>query len=129
MAQQTYLCTVTRMRIRNPLVLPAFIWASARAAAVARKTPGNVRTRLLGFPPFPIFSTLSVWESAEAMAAFAKSPAHRVAMENMPKWAARGRFVTFPTETRRVGWRRAGRMLRDPDAIWTPQSQYRRPAA
>jgi heme-degrading monooxygenase HmoA len=126
---QTYLCTVTRMRVRNLLMLPAFIRASAAAAVAARKTPGNVSTRLLGFPPFPIFSTKSVWESPEAMAAFAKSPVHRECMEKMPKWSARGRFVTFPTETRRVSWRRAGRMLRDPDAVWTPESQYRRPAA
>jgi len=129
MAEKTYLCTVTRMRVRNLRVLPAFIKASAGAAIAARRTPGNVRTRLLGMPPFPIFSTLSVWESPEAMAAFAKSPVHRDCMANMPKWAARGRFVTFSTETPRVSWRRAGRMLRDPDAVWTPQSQYRRPAA
>jgi heme-degrading monooxygenase HmoA len=128
MAQATYICTATRIRVRNPLHLPAFVRASFACLVAARRTPGNVRTRLLGLPPFPIFSTLSVWESREAMAQFVRSPAHRAAMENMPRWAAHGRFVTFTTETPRVGWRRAGRMLRDPDADWTPRAQYRRPA-
>jgi quinol monooxygenase YgiN len=128
MAKGPYICTVTRIRVRNPLRLPAFLWWSFRAAIAARRTPGNVRTHLLGLPPFPIFSTLSVWESREAMTAFVRTPAHRVCMEKMPAWAARGRFVTFETETPRVGWLRAGRMLRDPDADWTPTTQYRRPA-
>jgi heme-degrading monooxygenase HmoA len=127
-SKATYFCTATRIRVRNPLHLPAFVWASFAAGVAAKRTPGNVRTRLLGLPPFPIFSTLSVWESREAMAQFVRSPAHRTCMEKMPSWAAHGRFVTFTTETPRVGWRRAGRMLRDPDAVWTPKSQYRRPA-
>ncbi|HZS15387.1 MAG TPA: hypothetical protein VFC09_12385 [Candidatus Dormibacteraeota bacterium] len=128
-AEKTYVCTVTRMRVRNPLVLPAFVWASARAAWTARRSPGNVRTRLLGLPPFPIFSTLSVWESRAALNRFAMSPGHAQAASRMGHFAARGRFRTFETTTPRVGWRTAGRMLREPDAVWTPQVQYRRDAA
>ncbi len=129
MAEKTWICTVTRMRVRNPLVMPMFVFASFRAAWAASRTPGNARVRLLGLPPFPIFSTLSVWESREAMHRFAGSPAHRAAMAGMSRWAARGRFTTFETETPRVGWRRAGRMLREPDALWTRKVQYRRNAA
>jgi len=128
-AETTYICTVTRMRVRNPLLIPAFVGASARAALAARRTPGNVRTRLLGFPPIPIFSTLSVWESRAALNRFAMSPEHRQAASRMGRFAARGRFRTFETTTRKVGWRMAGRMLREPDAVWTPQMQYRRDAA
>lgn len=126
--QATYYCTVTRMRVRNPLVLPAFVWTSVRIALAARRSPGNVSTRLLGLPPFPIFSTLSVWETREALNSFAVSREHQAAARQMGRFAARGRFTTFQTETPRVGWRRAGRMLRDPDSIWTPQGRYRRPA-
>jgi heme-degrading monooxygenase HmoA len=128
MEPRTYLCTVTRMRVRNPLVIPMFVVASMWAAIAARRTPGNVRTWLLGMPPFPVFWTLSVWESREALDAFAGSPAHRYVMQRMPKWAARGRFTTFTTDTRRVGWLRAARMLREPDALWTPKVRYRRNA-
>jgi hypothetical protein len=73
MAKGTYVCTATRMRVRNPLHLPAFLFWSFRAALAALRTPGNVRTKLLGLPPFPIFLTLSVWESREAMNAFVRS--------------------------------------------------------
>jgi len=127
--EATYICTVTRMRVRNPLVMPAFVLASARAALAARRTPGNVRTRLLGFPPFPIFSTLSVWESRAALNRFAMSPEHGQAASRMGRFAARGRFRTFETTTRNVGWRMAGRMLREPDAVWTPQMRYIREAS
>lgn len=125
----TYICTVTRMRTRNPLVLPLFLYWSFRAALAAWRTPGNRRTRLLGLPPFPIFLTLSVWDSREALDAFVQSPVHRVCMAHMAAWASRGSFTTFPTETRRVGWVRAMRMLRDPDSVWTPQGRTRRAAA
>ena len=126
MAEGPYICTVTRMRVRNPLVLPLFVAASFWAAWAAWRSPGNVRVRLLGLPPFPIFSTLSVWESREALNAFVGTRAHRYCMRNMSSWAAKGRFVTFPTETRRVGWREGGRRLRQPDALWTRKAQYRR---
>jgi len=130
MASETpYICTVTRLRVRNPLVLPLFVYWSFRAAWAAMRTPGNRRTRLLGLPPFPIFHTLTVWESREALDAFVRTPAHRVCMAKMSAWAARGSFTTFPTETRRVGWRRAMGMLRDPDAVWTPDGGSRRRAA
>jgi heme-degrading monooxygenase HmoA len=129
MSQATYFCTVTRLRVRGVRQLRAFLRASTAAGAAARRTPGNVRTRVLGLPPFLTFSTLTVWESHEAMSSFVRTPEHRVCMQHMADWAARGKFVTFETETPRVGWRRAGRMLREPDAVWTPQGQYRRTAA
>jgi heme-degrading monooxygenase HmoA len=124
----TYICTVTRLRVRGLGQLPGFLRASAAAARAARETPGNVRTRLLGMPPLLTFSTMSVWESREALQAFVRSDAHRVCMAGMAGWAARGRFVTFTTATPRVGWRHAGRRLRDPDATWTPQGTTRRAA-
>jgi len=128
-SEATYICTVTRLRARNPLVLPQFLFWSFRAAWAALRTPGNRRTKLLGLPPFPIFLTLTVWDSREALDAFVRTPAHRVCMSKMSTWAARGSFTTFPTETRRVGWLRALRMLRDPDSVWTPEGRTRRAAA
>jgi hypothetical protein len=126
---QTYICTATRLRVRGVRQLPAFLRASSAAAAAAKRTPGNAGTRVLGVPPLLTFSTMSVWESREAMQEFARSPEHRLCMVNMPAWARRGKFVTFTTETPRPGWRLAGRKLRDPDAVWTPQGQTRRPTA
>jgi heme-degrading monooxygenase HmoA len=124
-----YLCTATRLRVRGPRQLGAFLRVSAAAAKAARNTPGNLRTRLLGMPPLLTFQSLSVWESREAMLQFVKSPEHRAAMAQIPELALRSRFVTFETQTPRVSWRRAGRMLRDPDAVWTPEGEYRRTPA
>jgi heme-degrading monooxygenase HmoA len=128
MEQATYICSATRIRVRNPLHLLPFLVASARASVVARRTPGNVRTRLLGLPPFPVFFTFTVWESPEAMADFVKTPVHREAMAAMPRWARRGSFVRFESSSRRPSWRAAFRALRDPDGVWTPQGAVRRAA-
>jgi heme-degrading monooxygenase HmoA len=124
-----YLCTTTRLRVRGLGQLGEFLRVSAAAARAARNTPGNHSTRLLGLPPLLTFSTLSVWESREAMTQFVRSTEHRECMARMPALARRGRFVTFETQTPRVGWRRAGRMLRDPDATWTPEGETRRQAS
>ncbi len=124
-----YICTVTRLRVRNPLVLPLFLFWSFRAAWVAWRTPGNRRMRLLGLPPFPVFLTLTVWDSRESLNAFVRSPTHRYCMEKMQDWAARGSFVTFTTETRRVGWVRGIRKLGESASVWTPPAPQRSTAA
>jgi heme-degrading monooxygenase HmoA len=121
-----YICSATRIRVRGPRQLFGFLRASAVTTLVARRTPGNARTRLLGMPPFLIFHTLTVWESEAAMMNFVSSPQHRVAMAGFEEWTERGRFVRFSSETRRVGWRRAFRALRDPDGSYQRGAGYTR---
>ena len=127
MADQ-YVCSVTRIRLRGLRHVPRFIRASATSTLVARRTPGNVRTRLLGLPPILWFHTLTVWESQSAMQQFVKSPEHRAAMAMFEDVAEVARFVHFPTETRRIGWRRAFRALRDPDGSYRRGAGYTRRA-
>jgi len=124
----SYICVATRLRLASPRHLPAFLRASLATARVARSTPGVVRTRLLGLPPLLVFHTLSVWESEAAMTEFVRSPEHRAAMAGFETWAEMGRFVRFSSETRRVGWRRAMRALRDPDGIYQRGAGYSRRA-
>jgi heme-degrading monooxygenase HmoA len=125
-ARPTYICSATRLRVNRPGSLIPFLRASLSAGAVARRTPGNVSTRLLGMPPFPVFFTFTVWESPEAMHEFVKTEQHRVAMAGMAKWARHGKFVRFAATRRRPGWRQAFRALRKPDGVWTPEGQTRR---
>lgn len=114
---EPYVCVVTRLHARGPLVLPPFLRASFQVSRTARRTPGNVRTRLLGFPPLLTFFTVTVWESAEAMMTFVKSPEHREAMAHMDDWASAGEFVQFSATTAGVGWRAARRHLRSTAAV------------
>jgi heme-degrading monooxygenase HmoA len=119
-----YLCVATRLRVRGPRVLPAFFRASASARRAARRTAGNVRTRLLGLPPFPTYYTLTVWESEAAMHSFVSTPEHRAAMTLMDDVATAGAFVEFRSPTPRVGWRAAMRRLRTDSAVHhQPQTQ------
>jgi heme-degrading monooxygenase HmoA len=113
-------CSVTYLRVRNPLVLPAFLLQTWRVVRAARRTPGFVRYRLLGLPPLPFYWTLTVWESPAAMSAFVNTPEHRQAMAAMPRWGRLGKFARFSSHTRRVGWRRALPHLHQPDGVWTP---------
>jgi heme-degrading monooxygenase HmoA len=122
----TYICAATRIRVRGPRQLAAFLRASAAAHRAARRTEGNARSRLLGIPPLLWFHTLSVWESEQAMLAFLKSPEHRAAMAGFEEWAEVGRFVRFTSETRRVSWRRAFRSLRTPDGSYRRGEGYTR---
>ncbi|TMB91789.1 MAG: DUF3291 domain-containing protein [Chloroflexi bacterium] len=119
-------CSVTYLRVRNPLVIPAFVLQSFRVARAARRTPGYVTHHLLGLPPFPFFFTYSVWESPEAMNAFVATSEHRTAMAAMARWGRLGKFARFSSEKRRVGWRRALAHLRNPDGVWTPTGAHRR---
>lgn len=121
-----YVCSSTRMRIRSPLQILPFLWASARATIAARRTPGVKRVRVLGFPLFPVYLTLTVWESEEAMVRFVGTSAHRHAMAGFETWARTGRFVRFTSDTRWVSWRRAFTELRDPDGIYERGVGYTR---
>jgi heme-degrading monooxygenase HmoA len=118
-----YHCSATRLRVRGLRVLPGFFRHSFAATLAARGTPGVVRARLLGMPPFPVYFTLTVWESEKAMRDFVKTPAHREAMSHMAEYARTGRFASFSSESRRVGWRRALRELRRPAGVWPREAQ------
>jgi heme-degrading monooxygenase HmoA len=121
---EPYVCSVTYLRVRNPLVLPAFFLNTWRVTRAARRTPGYVSHRLLGMPPLPFYWTLSVWASPAAMRAFVATPEHRRAMEGMAVWGRLGKFARFTSAKRRVAWRRALPHLRHADGVWTPASIY-----
>src|ERR1700758_5337368 len=92
-------CSVTYLRVRNSLVLPAFLLQTWRVVRAARRTPGFVRYRLLGLPPLPFYSTLTGWEWRPARTAFVNTPEHRQAMAAMPRWGRLGKFARFSSPT------------------------------
>jgi hypothetical protein len=117
--EEGFVCSVTYMRVRHPLVIPAFIWYSARVALAARRVPGNVSVRLLGLPPLPFFWTLTVWESEAALGEFLVSPQHAAVMPRIGRFASVGKFARFRSARRRVGWRSGWRQLRNPRGVFT----------
>jgi hypothetical protein len=124
-----YLCSATYLRVRGPLQVLPFLVASFRATLAAWRTPGVARVRLMGFPLVPVYLTLTVWESEEAMLRFVRSGGHRAAMAGFERWAGRAKFVRFSSDTRRVGWRRAFAELRDPDGTYSRAAGYWRRSA
>ncbi len=126
MTEQGYVCSATHLRVRGPLQLLPFLWASLRATIAAYRTPGVKRVKLLGFPLFPVYMTLTVWESEAAMLQFVKAEGHRAAMAGFEKWSQAAKFVRFTSETPRVSWRRAMAELRDPDGTYVRGQGYTR---
>ena len=79
------LASVTRLRVRGILYLPAFLWYTFRSQRQVIRAPGFAGGRLLVDAHWT-FWTLTVWESEKAMKAFRGSGAHSQVMPRLPKW-------------------------------------------
>lgn len=79
------LISVTRLRVRSPRYLPAFMWASLTSARQARRAPGFLGGQLAA-EPGRSFWTLTAWTDLAAMRAYRGSGAHRRAMSGLRRW-------------------------------------------
>lgn len=79
------LISVTRLRLRSPLYLPAFFGYAIPSTAQAKRAPGNLNTRTRRRAK-NAFWTLTVWESETAMRAYMNSGSHRQAMPKLAQW-------------------------------------------
>lgn len=77
--------SVTRLRLRSPLYLPAFFWYAIQSSAQAKRASGNLRTATRR-QARNVFWTLTVWESEAAMRVYMTSGAHREAMPKLAQW-------------------------------------------
>jgi heme-degrading monooxygenase HmoA len=77
--------SVTRLRLRTVRFLPAFIWRAQQSESQARKSPGNLGVELRKTKGWT-FWTLTVWSSANDMAAFRRASPHREAMAKLQHW-------------------------------------------
>lgn len=77
--------SVTRLRLRSFLYLPAFFWHAIPSMAQAKQAAGNLQTvtRRQGTT---VFWTLTVWEDEASMRAYMTSGAHRQAMPKLVQW-------------------------------------------
>jgi heme-degrading monooxygenase HmoA len=77
--------SLTRLRLRSFLTLPAFIAANNKIHAQIRAAPGFIRGAVFAEGRLA-FWTRSAWESADAMKAFRDSGAHRAIMPKLMHW-------------------------------------------
>ncbi len=77
--------SVTRLRVRSFLDLPAFLWMTFMAQRLTTRSPGFRGGRLL-MDKHSTYWTLTVWENETTMKAFRGSGAHAQAMPQLVEW-------------------------------------------
>jgi len=77
--------SVTRLRIRSWIYLPAFFLRSLRIARQAKRAPGNLAMKFLN-DRRTTFWTSTSWESEAAMKAFMLAKPHGPAMRKLLEW-------------------------------------------
>ena len=79
------LVSVTRLRIRSWMYLPAFFFRSFRIGNRAKAASGNLGVRILN-DHRRTFWTCTAWESEAEMRAFMLAPPHGPAMRKLLEW-------------------------------------------
>src|SRR5947207_14801394 len=87
--------SVTRLRVRSWLYLPAFLLRSLRIGQQAKNAPGNLRVKVLQ-DRRNTFWTCTSWESEAAMKAFMLAKPHGPTMQKLLEWCAEPALVHWP---------------------------------
>lgn len=86
------LISVTRLRLRSWVYLPAFIVYSIRAIQQATKAEGNLAVMTLR-DRRNTFWTITSWSSEDSMKAFMRSGSHGAAMKKLLNWCDEAALV------------------------------------
>ena len=77
--------SVTRLRVRSFVFMPAFLWYTLRSQRQVVRAPGFAGGRLL-VDAHRTYWTLSVWESEQSMKKFRGAGAHSKVMPKLANW-------------------------------------------
>ena len=103
--------SITRLRVRSWLYLPAFLWYAFRSAREATKAEGNVAAQVLN-DRNRTFWTATIWTTDAAMKKFMLAGAHRNAMRKLPHWCDEAAIVHWTQENDELpAWTEACRRL------------------
>ncbi len=106
--------SITRLRVRSWIYLPAFLIRSLRIGQQAKRAPGNLAARVLQ-DRHRTFWTSTSWESESAMRAFMLSPPHGPTMRKLLNWCDEAALVHWSQASAELpAWTEAyERMQRD----------------
>jgi quinol monooxygenase YgiN len=79
------LISVTRLHLRAPRYLPAFLWHNIMSVWQILNTPGFLSGKLFR-DEHGAFWTLTAWKDELAMRNYRNSGSHRQAMRHLPHW-------------------------------------------
>lgn len=97
--------SVTRLRVRSPLYLPAFLWNVGLTVWQNINTPGFLGGQLLP-DSNQVFWTLTAWEEQAAMKIYRNCGAHRSVMPRIQDWCDQASVVHWQQEdSNLLNWR------------------------
>jgi len=100
------LASVTRLRVRSFLNLPAFLWMTFRAQQQTVRADGFLGGRLLVDNRLT-FWTLTAWENENCMKAFRGSGAHARAMPKLVEWCDEASYAHWDADSSLPEWQGA----------------------
>src|SRR5580698_67158 len=92
-----YFISVTRLRVRSVIYLPAFILANEASIRSIKKISGFISGKEL-IDKHLTFWTVTLWESDQAMKYFRNNDPHKSAMRKLPDWCDEGAYVHWLQE-------------------------------
>jgi hypothetical protein len=103
--------SITRLRVRSWLYLPAFYASVIRTARQARNAPGNLGVRILA-DKRSTFWTSTAWESEAAVRAFMLAKPHGPIMRKLLVWCDEAALVHWTqADSELPSWPEAHRRL------------------
>jgi len=101
------LISVTRLRVRSLIYLPAFLWDTFQSVRQAERSPGFLGGRLLVNAGY-VFWTMTAWADEAAMNAFRAGGAHRRAMPKLLNWCNEAAVVHWTQDSPEIpAWQQA----------------------
>ncbi|HEY1986788.1 MAG TPA: DUF3291 domain-containing protein [Terracidiphilus sp.] len=89
--------SVTRLRVRSWLYLPAFFFETMRIARQAKKAQGNLGVKVLG-DRRNTYWTLTSWASEASIKAFMLAPPHGPVMRKLLEWCDEASLARWTQE-------------------------------
>jgi heme-degrading monooxygenase HmoA len=103
--------SITRLRVRSLLYLPAFIFTALRIGGQARNAPGNLAASVFR-DRRNTFWTSTCWESEASMKAFMLAAPHGPAMRKLLEWCDEAALVHWTQESAELpSWPEAHRRM------------------
>ncbi len=90
--------SVTRLRVRSWVYLPAFFFRTIQIARQTKKAPGNLAVKVLR-DRRNTFWTLTGWASESAVRAFMLAPPHGPTMRKLLQWCDEAALARWTQDT------------------------------
>jgi heme-degrading monooxygenase HmoA len=106
-----FFVSLTRLRVRSWLYLPAFFVQALRSAQQAKSAQGALAVSLFR-DAHNTYWTRTVWDSDQAMKAYMLSGVHRRVMRSLPEWCDEAAVAHWTQESPQPpSWEEAHRRL------------------